>query len=105
MSYAIARSSKAIRMRLGWLCVGIYWVLLVLWFWGRFLVSKPSSQMHGSACFLLQHTATVIIPVDWGLVGVVDFPDNRLPGTLHQDFGHDEIANLHRYAPGIVRQN
>ena len=49
----------------GWLRGSIYWVLLI---WGRFCVTKtiiPAAQEH----FLpLQHAATFIFSVDWGLV-------------------------------------
>ena len=45
-------SSKAIRMRSGWMRDSIDWVLLV---WGRCSVSKPLSQMHRSTLPILQY--------------------------------------------------
>ena len=54
-------------VRPGWMRGSVYWLLLV---WGRFCVWEtiiPDAQEH----FLpLQHAATLIFSVDWGLEGV-----------------------------------
>ena len=63
-------SSKVIWVRSGSLRGSVYWAHLVS---GRFGLSKtiiPEAQEH----FLtLQHVATLILSVDWGLVGALTF--------------------------------
>ena len=57
-------SSKAIWMRSGWSSGFIFWVLLVS---GWISLSKTIIPKHRSTFLPLQHAATLIFSVDWGL--------------------------------------
>ena len=69
-------SSKAIWMRSGCSSGSIYWVLPVS---GWFPVPKPLSQIHRSTFLPLNHAATLISSVDWGLRKAEDGTISRRP--------------------------
>ena len=81
------RSSKAIWMRSGWSSGSIFWVPLFL---VGFVFPKPLSQMHRSTFLPLQHAATLISSVDWGLGSRCRHP---YPATSSSD------AIIHQSSP------